>query len=203
MTTTTTTAAPTITTPATGDEPKDWTIAYRRRTGNVFHRVTNWAGTWAEAREMAGAFGELNPDLQVWYTTTAAHEAREVAELPARIAAGVAVGLMSQDLADSYLEDHGNIMVDSGKRVKVRDNGLLPAELLDADLMKVAGELNASSRIRKGHGITTTDAKHRMASPRECRDYAQQIRESSPPLFADMVRVARTADERWSALCKN
>lgn len=101
-----------------------WTIAYRKRTGPVFHRVTNWSGTWQQAYDKAAEFGTANPDLQVWYTTTCAYEQAQAADLPSRVASGE----YSQALADSYLEDHGNLLVDSGKRVRVVDNGELPAE---------------------------------------------------------------------------
>jgi hypothetical protein len=187
----TTTVAPST----TAVEPKIWTIAYRKRTGPVFHRVTNWAGTWAEAMEMAGAFGELNPGLQVWYTTTAAYELTNAAELAARVASGE----IDQEFANSYLEDHGNIMVDSGKRIKVRDNGTLPTELLDADAMKVAGEVHEASRKRKPFGITVTDTTVWYASLAACLQWAKGVRAERADIFADMVRTSRTADERFTA----
>lgn len=104
-----------------------WTIAYRKRTGPVFHRVTNWSGTWQQAFDMANKFGQANPDLQVWYVTTLAYEQAE----REAIAAGTLVD-------HGYSEDWGNILTDGrfvrgtwtpGKRVKIVDNGTLPAEL--------------------------------------------------------------------------
>lgn len=95
-----------------------WTIAYRNPRANHFKRATNWSGTWAEAVEMARVFGDLHPEFQVWYTTTVEYEQWTAQE----IAAGT--------LDASYAEDHGNIMVDSGKRVRVRETGQVDAESL-------------------------------------------------------------------------
>lgn len=85
-----------------------WTIAYRKRTANRFLRVTNWVGSWAQAVAMAQVFGEANPDLQVWYTSSR----------DAELKGGVAI------------EDVANIMVDSGKRIRIVEGGELPAELI-------------------------------------------------------------------------
>jgi hypothetical protein len=110
---------------ATPEARTTWTLAYRNPRANRFQRVTNWSGTWHQAHELASIFGQANPGLQVWYTTTLATEQRQAAE----IAAGT--------LRPDYAEDHGNIMLDSGKRIRVFDNGTLSAEILaqvpDAD----------------------------------------------------------------------
>lgn len=98
-----------------------WTLAYRKRTANRFQRVTDWAGTWQQARDKAREFGERHPELQVYYVTTAAYEKAEAA----RLAGQVARGEMAQDLADHWLADHGNLLVDSGKRVRMVDNGTI------------------------------------------------------------------------------
>lgn len=84
-----------------------WTVAYRKRTGPVFHRVTNWAGTWHQAEDMARRLMVARPDLQVWYVPTLAYEQ-----------------------ANPGHEDNGTVLTDSGKRVKIRDNGTLPEGLL-------------------------------------------------------------------------
>lgn len=86
---------------------KGWTIAYRKRTANRFLRVTNWQGSWAQALAMAALFSAENPDLQVWYVPTAEFE------------------LQGGDPADI-----GNVMIDSGKRIKIREGGELPAEMI-------------------------------------------------------------------------
>jgi len=90
-----------------------WTLAYRKPKANRFQRVTNWSGTWAQAMELARTFAGENPGLQVYYVPTQASEVNGVAE------------------------DAGNVMVDSGKRIRIRENGVLSAELLarvpDAD----------------------------------------------------------------------
>lgn len=95
-----------------------WTIAWRTPRANRFHRATNWTGTWSQAVNMAQAFNQAHPDQQVFYVTTAALEADQAA----RIAAGT--------LDASYAEDHGNILMDSGRRVRMVDNGTVDAELV-------------------------------------------------------------------------
>src|SRR6185369_9641001 len=99
-------------------EPATWTLAWRKRTGPVFHRATDWSGTWEQAYQLARVLGDLHPELQVYYTSTAAYEADQAA----RIAAG--------EIGPEYAEDHGNIMVESGKRVKIRDNGKIDQQAL-------------------------------------------------------------------------
>lgn len=91
-----------------------WTIAYRKPTANRFQRVTNWTGSWHEAVEMAGLIAEAHPELQVYYVTTAAHEAWE----------------KTQVLGEQWNVDHGNILVDSGKRVRMVDTGAIDADEL-------------------------------------------------------------------------
>ncbi len=178
------------TTAPTKADPRSWTIAWRKRTANHFRRANNWAGTWAEAFEMARAFGELHPDMQVFYTTSAAYEQWQRDE--------IAAGTLSADRAD----DHGNIMVDSGKRIKVRETGVIEDELLDADVNKVAAEANETSRIRKPGGITIPNPEARgqwFESPAECRAWARKVRDERPDIFTEMVTTARTADERFAA----
>jgi hypothetical protein len=112
-----------------------WTLAYRKPNANRFQRVTNWSGTWHQAYELCSTFAKAHPELQVYYTTTAATEQRQAAE----IAAGT--------LHARYAEDHGNIMIDSGKRIRIFDNGTLPAEILaqvpDADEAKARFDAKA------------------------------------------------------------
>lgn len=91
-------------------EAANWTIAYRKPRANRFLRVTNWSGTWREANEMAGKFAALHPELQVWYTSTRAAE----------------------DTNYVQAEDKGTIMVESGRRVRVVDAGVLDEELIPA-----------------------------------------------------------------------
>jgi hypothetical protein len=82
-----------------------WTLAYRKPRANRFQRVTNWSGTWHQARELAGAFVLANPGLQVYYVPSAASERPDQ-------------------------EDTGNILTDSGRRVRIRETGELSAEVL-------------------------------------------------------------------------
>lgn len=94
-----------------------WTIAFRNPRANRFRRVTNWNGTWDQASELARAYVTLNPQLQVWVTTTKEAE----------------------DAGHTVEEDRGTIMVESGRRVKVIDNAELSAREL-AELQVITFE---------------------------------------------------------------
>jgi hypothetical protein len=84
-----------------------WTIAYRKRTANRFLRVASWSGTWAQADALAAVFVEANPTLDVFCVPTAASEVNGAAE------------------------DAGNILVDSGRRVRIVESAeVLPAAML-------------------------------------------------------------------------
>lgn len=80
-----------------------WTLAYRNRRANHFKRVTDVATSWDAARELANEFKVQLPDLDIWVTTTRQAE------------------------IDGYTcaEDAGNILTDSGRRVKMRETGSL------------------------------------------------------------------------------
>lgn len=121
-----------------------WTLAYRTPRANHFKRVTNWEGTWHQAREMAAKLLKAQPALQVYYVQSASSELAEVK----RLAQEVAEGKISLDLAHSYLEDHGNILVaETKRRVKMRETGQLSEDLLaqvpDADEAKARFEADA------------------------------------------------------------
>lgn len=104
-----------------------WTLAYRTPRANHFKRVTNWSGTWHQAYDLAGKLMEAQPGLQVYYVQSADAELAQVK----RLAQEVAEGKISLDLAHSYLEDHGNILISETKRrVKTRETGSLSDELL-------------------------------------------------------------------------
>jgi hypothetical protein len=90
-------------------EAANWTIAYRKPRANKFHRVTNWAGTWREASDMAAVIRDL-PEfegLEIWYVPTRAAEMTGY----------------------SHAEDMGNIMTNTGRRVGMTETGSLPGEL--------------------------------------------------------------------------
>lgn len=79
-----------------------WTLAYRTTDEPVFHRVTDWCGTWQEAHDKAGEFATSHPQFdQIFYTTT--REA-ELTEFVAR-------------------EDVLNILGDDGVRIPIADDG--------------------------------------------------------------------------------
>ncbi|GAB3847249.1 hypothetical protein GCM10029963_28360 [Micromonospora andamanensis] len=111
-----------------------WTIAYRKPRANHFKRAANFSGTWHQAREAAALFLAANPGMQVYYVTTAEQEQAEAAE--------VAAGKLSAD----YALDHGNILTDAGKRVRIRETGELPAEIAAA----VPSAAVAENRWRDG-----------------------------------------------------
>lgn len=105
----------------------DWTIAYRTPRANAFKRVTNWAGTWHQAFELAGIFAKANPDLQVYYVPSADYERREFVGLNKRVDAGQ----VTREYAVSMIEDHGNVLVEeTNRRVKIHETGVLSAEML-------------------------------------------------------------------------
>lgn len=127
-----------------------WTLAYRTPRANHFKRVTNWTGTWHQAFEMAAKLSEAEPGLQIYYVQSAESEKAQTK----RLAQEVAEGRISLELAHSYLEDHGNILVSSEtlrrrppRRVRMRETGQLSAELLaqvpDADEAKARFEKDA------------------------------------------------------------
>jgi hypothetical protein len=178
-----TSVSPAYATESQAAKAKTWTIAWRKPRANRFQRATNWAGTWAEAFEMAQAFGELHPDLQVYYTTSLEHEQAQAAELPRRVAAGE----ISQELADSYLEDHGNILVDSGKRVRIVDNGVIEQALLDAEINDVAAFMHRHSHTVPGFRTLA-----------DCRAWARNVRVVNSKTFAEMVTIAGTAQDRFA-----
>jgi hypothetical protein len=96
-----------------------WTLAYRKRTANRFQRVTNWSGTWAQALELARSFSQAHPELDVWYVPTQASEANGAAE------------------------DAGNVLTDTGRRVRIRENGALT----EAELALVLDAAEAQARF--------------------------------------------------------
>jgi hypothetical protein len=89
-------------------ERPDWTIAYRNPRANRFQRVTDLAVTWVDATAWALAISIVHPELEVWYVTTAERESTYVGDHPCA-------------------EDVANILVPSGKRVRVFDTGSLAA----------------------------------------------------------------------------
>ncbi len=104
-----------------------WTLAYRTPRANHFKRVTNWSGTWAQAYYLAGELMKDEPGLQVYYVQTFQSEKDQ----NLRLACEVAERKISLDLAHSYLEDHGNILVaETKRRVKMRETGTLSDELV-------------------------------------------------------------------------
>lgn len=91
-----------------------WTIAYRKPRANRFIRVSDWEGSWQEAYDVAGIFSAVHPELQVYYVPSADHEANEQRQIE------------SGELRDfGYSADWGNVLVDSGKRVKIIEGGAL------------------------------------------------------------------------------
>ena len=93
----------------TSTERANWTIAYRKRTANRFLRVSTWSGTWSQAHGMARLFGQAHPELDVYYTSDRSAEVE---------------GFVIE-------EDVRNILVDSGRRVRIVETDVeLPAEMI-------------------------------------------------------------------------
>lgn len=79
----------------------DWTIAYRTGTEPVFHRLTDWSGSWQQAHDRAGDFAAAHPDVtQVYYVPTRA------AELTSSVCR----------------EDVLNVLLDDGTRIPIADD---------------------------------------------------------------------------------
>ncbi|QNJ56946.1 hypothetical protein SEA_REINDEER_155 [Mycobacterium phage Reindeer] len=83
-----------------------WTIAYRNRRANHFKRAQDLATDWHSAMAKAGAIKERLPHLDIWVLQT-----RE-----------------AENAGYACAEDCGNILLETGKRIAVRDTGSL-AEL--------------------------------------------------------------------------
>lgn len=118
-----------------------WTLAYRNPRANRFQRVVNWSGTWHQAYYLAQVLGETRPDLQVYYVQTQQSENDQ----NLRLACEVAEGKISLELAHSYLEDHGNILIsETRRRVRMFETGALTeqelARVMDADEAKARYE---------------------------------------------------------------
>ena len=92
-----------------------WTIAFRKRTANRFQRVTNWSGNWADAVRMAGVYGAAHPELEIYYVLT-----------------------LDAERARPESEDNGNVLVESGKRIRIVDNAELPDSII-AEFIRVSG----------------------------------------------------------------
>lgn len=82
---------------------RQWTVAYRKPTANRFLRV-DLELTWHQARDLAALLVEALPGQQVYYIPNAASDAS--GRTPA--------------------EDAGNILTETGARVRVREGGVLP-----------------------------------------------------------------------------
>lgn len=160
---------------APGQSWGDWTVAWRARRATTVKRCVNWAGSWAEAAEMAQAVGELLGDgYQVWYVQTAATEAVD----RQRIADGV--------LDAAYAEDHGSIMGEGSSRIRMTENGMLPAELLDREVENVTHAMRLTS------AGTRTLAEYRALAVRGKAEYAADW-------WASAVKWSGDADKRRDA----
>lgn len=95
----------TLTAPATH---LGWTAAYRKPRANKFHRVVLPATvvlTEEQAKDMGEAIQGANPGLEVYIVPTlAAEKAGQVPE-----------------------EDHGNVLVHTGRRIRITETGDLTA----------------------------------------------------------------------------
>lgn len=114
-----------------------WTIAYRKPRANRFLRVTNWQGTWAQALAVSQVFAAAHPELQVWYVPTAASD------------------------ANGAPEDIGNILVDTGRRVRIVEGG---DELLTTEMIaRVPAAEVAEERWHNGEPIADAEGVEPLA----------------------------------------
>lgn len=111
------------------DRRSIWTIAFRKRRANRFQRVTNWSGSWDDAVKMAGLFAESHPELEIYYVIT-----------------------LDAEKANPNSEDNGNVMVESGKRIRIVDNAELSDEII-SEFVRVTGRVE--NKGRPGHFYKT------------------------------------------------
>jgi hypothetical protein len=107
-----------------------WTIAYRKSNGGPHFQRVNLDLTWEQAFYAAMTLGMARPDLQVFYTTSAAYDNYRLVR-----AAAPDATTLDQD----YAEDAFNILTDKGRRIPVRETGkldprvcVLPAQVAHA-----------------------------------------------------------------------
>ena len=82
-----------------------WTIAYRvSKYANHLKRVSDVDLSWHGARVLADRFASAMPDAEVYYVST----------------------LQAEEDGRVCEEDRGNMLLESGKRVKFRETGVLP-----------------------------------------------------------------------------
>jgi hypothetical protein len=79
-----------------------WTVAFRNPRANRFLRYSGMSVEWQAAVDYARELTAARPDLQVWYTTTAEYDRTHPNE------------------------DSNNILVESGRRVRVFETDSLP-----------------------------------------------------------------------------
>jgi hypothetical protein len=122
----------------TTTDPKGWTIAFRNPRANRFTRVAGLDLTWHQATALADVYGHLHPDQQVYYVSSAKAEAEgRVVE-----------------------EDRDNILVETGRRVKVADREVPGiAELTETAALPEGITVGDKIRIPgRGLSLTVTEA---------------------------------------------
>jgi hypothetical protein len=85
------------------DKDRRWTLAFRNPRANRFRRVTDWGGSWDEAQKMSGAAVTAHPELEIWYVPS----------------------LAAEQSGYSCEEDRGNILANTGRRVRMVDDAVL------------------------------------------------------------------------------
>lgn len=110
-----------------------WTIAYRNPRANRFVRDASWEGTWAQAYDLACRLAEAHPELQIFYVPTLASEIEHAEYRP-----------------DLYGDDVANILVDSGRRVRVIEGGPIdpPSATENASMAPAPKRLVIGRRMR-------------------------------------------------------
>lgn len=177
-----------------------WTIAYRMsKHANHFKRVTNWSGTWNAARIMAAEFEAHNPGAEVWYVPTAEYETYQ---------RGMIESGAFEDTGIS--DDFGNILMDSGKRIKMRETGSVTDDMIESvkyqvwdndqrDAMDRAATQDAiDTDTRKNNGVVrlvaTTDDMNNVGRYADVR--GDETRESRKWRVTGVVRYANSPSDR-------
>jgi hypothetical protein len=161
---------------STATDPTGWTIAFRNPRANRFTRVAGLDLTWHQAEALAGVYGHLHPDQQVYYMSNATAEAEgRVVE-----------------------ENRGTILVETGRRVKVADREV-PGVAEFTETAALPEGITVGDKIRipsRGLSLTVTEAVFYQAAGLV---YAAEVRPVGPGANS-ILQVLLTPAEYAAAL---
>lgn len=159
-----------------------WTIAWRKRRANRFARVTDWTGTWREARELANKIVAAHPELQVYYVASAAMDAWE----EGRVQAG--------ELPADRLEDRGFLVLESLKKIKMIDQGSIH-DLIDPDpkpTPSITAQVDPFALIASG-----TPAKDKLQH--NCNDLVVEVGLATSCNYGCKTVQCQVCDRKWDS----